>query len=169
LAMTTTIEFGFGSQQMVRGFLLNNELTDFSLVPSEDGKPVANRVEGGKRPRSSMAPTIVYDRAGRVIAVTGAVGGSMIINDVAKTLIAILDWQLDPQQAIDLPNFGSRNFGFVEIEKGTAAAALEPKLRALGHDVRLYEYASGVQAITRTRDGWAGGADPRREGTVLGD
>ncbi|MEO7134770.1 MAG: gamma-glutamyltransferase [Vicinamibacterales bacterium] len=169
LAMTTTIEFGFGSQQMVRGFLLNNELTDFSLAPSEDGKPIANRVEGGKRPRSSMAPTIVYDRTGRVIVVAGGVGGSMIINDVAKTLIAILDWHLDPQQAIDLPNFGSRNFGFVEIEKGTAAAALEPKLRALGHDVRLYEYASGVHAIARTRNGWAGGADPRREGTVLGD
>ena len=169
LAMTTTIEYAFGSQQMVRGFLLNNELTDFSLVPTEGGKPVANRVEGGKRPRSSMAPTIVYDRAGHVIAVVGSVGGSAIINDVAKTLVGILDWHLDPQQAIDLPNIGSRNFGFVELEKGTAAAALEPKLRALGHDVRILEYASGLHAITRTRAGWAGGADPRREGTVLGD
>ena len=169
LAMTTTIEDGFGARQMVRGFLLNNELTDFSLVPTEGGKPVANRVEAGKRPRSSMAPTIVYDRAGRVVAVVGSVGGSAIINDVAKTLVGILDWHLDPQQAIDLPNIGSRNFGFIELEKGTVAAALEPKLRALGHEVRVLEYASGLHAIARTRDGWVGGADSRREGTVLGD
>ena len=169
LAMTTTIEDGFGSRQMVRGFLLNNELTDFSLAPTDGGKPVANRVEAGKRPLSSMAPTIVYDRAGRVYAVVGSVGGSAIINHVAKTLVGMLDWKLDPQQAIDLPNVGSRNFGFVELEKGTAAAALEPKLRAIGHDVRVFDYASGLHAIARTPTGWIGGADPRREGTVLGD
>lgn len=169
LAMTTTIEDGFGSRQMVRGFLLNNELTDFSLAPTEGGKPVANRVEAGKRPRSSMAPTIVYDRAGRVYAVVGSVGGSAIINHVAKTLVGMLDWKLDPQQAIDLPNVGSENFGSVELENGTAAVALESKLRALGHDVRVINHTSGVQAIARTRTGWIGGADPRREGTVLGD
>ena len=169
LAMTTTIEDGFGSRQMVRGFLLNNELTDFSFAPVTDGKPVANRVEGRKRPRSSMAPTIVYDRAGRVHAVVGSPGGSAIINYVAKTLIGMLDWKLDPQQAIDLPNFGSRNFGYVELETGTAIAALEPKLRALGHDVRVIDHTSGLQAIARNRGGWIGGADPRREGTVLGD
>jgi gamma-glutamyltranspeptidase/glutathione hydrolase len=167
--MTTTIEDGFGSRQMVRGFLLNNELTDFSLAPTEGGKPVANRVEAGKRPRSSMAPTIVYDRAGRVYAVVGSVGGSAIINHVAKTLVGMLDWKLDPQQAIDLPNVGSENFGSVELENGTAAVALESKLRALGHDVRVINHTSGVQAIARTRTGWIGGADPRREGTVLGD
>ena len=169
LAMTTTIEDIFGSRQMVRGFLLNNELTDFSFAPAEGGKPVANRVEAGKRPRSSMAPTIVYDRAGRVHAVLGSPGGSAIINYVAKTLVAMLDWKLDPQRAIDLPNMGSRNFGFVELEQDTAAAALEPKLRALGHDVRVIAHTSGLQAIARTAGGWTGGADPRREGTVRGD
>ena len=169
LAMTTTIEDSFGSRQMVRGFLLNNELTDFSMIPVENGNPVANRVEAGKRPRSSMSPTIVYDRAGRVHAVLGSPGGSAIINYVAKTLIGILDWRLDPQQAVDLPNFGSRNFGFVELEAGSAAAALEPKLRALGHDVRVFDHTSGLQAIARTRNGWIGGADARREGTVFGD
>jgi len=169
LAMTTTIEDIFGSRQMVRGFLLNNELTDFSFAPSEGGKPVANRVEAGKRPRSSMAPTIVYDRAGRVHAVLGSPGGSAIINYVAKALVGMLDWKLDPQRAIDLPNMGSRNFGYVELERDTAAAALEPKLRALGHDVRVIMHTSGLQAIARTARGWTGGADPRREGTVRGD
>jgi gamma-glutamyltranspeptidase/glutathione hydrolase len=149
------------------GFLLNNELTDFSFVPSADGKPVANRVEAGKRPRSSMAPTIVYDREGRVFLVAGSPGGSSIINFVAKTLIGVLDWGLDPQAAIALPNFGSRN-GPTELEQGTPVVALEPKLRALGADVRVVDFTSGVQAIVRTRTGWIGGTDPRREGTVRG-
>ena len=169
LSMTTTIEDAFGSRQMVRGFLLNNELTDFSMVPSEGGRPVANRVEANKRPRSSMAPTIVFDRAGHVHAIVGSPGGSAIINYVAKTLLGMLDWKLDPQRAIELPNVGSRNFGFVELEKGTAAEALEPKLRALGHDVRVSDHTSGLQAIARLPHGWIGGADPRREGAVLGD
>jgi len=169
LSMTTTIEDVFGSRQMVRGFLLNNELTDFSMLPSEGGKPIANRVEAGKRPRSSMAPTIVFDRPGHVYAVVGSPGGSAIINYVAKTLVGILDWHLDPQKAIDLPNIGSRNLGFVELEKNTVAAKLEPKLRALGHDVRVMDHTSGLQAIERTKTGWVGGADPRREGIVLGD
>jgi gamma-glutamyltranspeptidase/glutathione hydrolase len=169
LSMTTTIEDVFGSRQMVRGFLLNNELTDFSMTPSEGGKPVANRVEANKRPRSSMAPTIVFDRRGEVYAVLGSPGGSAIINYVAKTLVGMLDWKLDPQSAIDLPNVGSRNLGWVELEKGSPAAALEPKLRAIGHDVRVIEHTSGLQAIARTQHGWIGGADPRREGIVLGD
>ncbi|MBP8297139.1 MAG: gamma-glutamyltransferase, partial [Burkholderiales bacterium] len=117
----------------------------------------------------SMAPTIVYDRRGRVHAVLGSPGGSAIINYVAKTLVGMLDWKLDPQRAIDLPNMGSRNFGYVELERDTAAAALEPKLRALGHDVRVITHTSGLQAIARTARGWTGGADPRREGTVRGD
>jgi gamma-glutamyltranspeptidase/glutathione hydrolase len=168
VAMTTTIEDAFGSRLMTGGgFLLNNELTDFSFVPSENGRPVANRVEPGKRPRSSMAPTIAYDRFSRVAIVAGSPGGSAIINYVAKTLIAIIDWSLDPQAAIDLPNFGSRN-GPTELEKDTPVAALAPKLRALGADVRVADYTSGVQAIVRTRDGWVGGTDPRREGLVLG-
>ena len=169
VAMTTTIEDGFGSRLMTEGgFLLNNELTDFSFAPMENGKPVANRVEPGKRPRSSMAPTIVYDRAGRVHMIAGSPGASAIINFVAKTLVAVLDWGLDPQAAIALPNFGSRN-GPTELEAGTSAAALAPKLEALGHRTRVTEQPSGVHAIVRTRTGWIGGADPRREGTVRGD
>jgi gamma-glutamyltranspeptidase / glutathione hydrolase len=169
VAMTTTIEDGFGSRLMTEGgFLLNNELTDFSFAPSEGGRPVANRVEGGKRPRSSMAPTIVYDRAGRVIVVAGSPGGSAIINYVAKTLIGVLDWGLDPQAAVALPNFGSRN-GPTELERGTSAASLEEKLRALGHSTQVTEQTSGLHVIVRTRGGWVGGADPRREGAVRGD
>jgi gamma-glutamyltranspeptidase/glutathione hydrolase len=169
LAMTTSIEAAFGSRLMTRsGFLLNNELTDFSFVPTDEGKPVANRVEGGKRPRSSMAPTIVYDAKGRVVMVVGSPGGSAIINYVAKTLIGVLDWKLGPQAAIDLPNAGSRN-GPTELEKNTAVVALEPKLRALGHETVVMEQTSGLQAIVRTRTGWIAGADPRREGTAKGE
>ncbi len=169
VAMTTTIEDAFGSRLMTRGgFLLNNELTDFSFLPIDGGKPVANRVEAGKRPRSSMAPTIVYDARGRVHLVVGSPGGSAIINYVTKTLIGVLDWGLDPQAAIDLPNVGSRN-GPTELEASTSAARLEAKLRAVGHDVRVAPQTSGLQAIARTSRGWVGGADPRREGTVRGD
>jgi len=169
VAMTTTIEDAFGSRLMTKsGFLLNNELTDFSFAPIQDGKPVANRVEPGKRPRSSMAPTIVYDAAGRVYMVAGSPGGSAIINYVAKTLIGVLDWGLDPQAAIALPNVGSRN-GPTEIEANTSAVLLADKLRALGHDVSVIDQTSGLQAIVRTRTGWIGGADPRREGIVKGD
>ena len=169
LAMTTTIEDGFGSRLMTRGgFLLNNELTDFSFVPTDHGKPVANRVEGGKRPRSAMSPTIVYDKAGRVAIVTGSAGGSAIINYVAKTLVAIIDWDLDPQAALALPNFGSRN-GPTELERNTGVAALEPKLRAIGAQVWVASQTSGGQAIVRAKSGWIGGADPRREGVVRGE
>lgn len=169
VSMTTTIEDAFGSRLMTEsGFLLNNELTDFSFVPSEDGRPVANRVEGGKRPRSSMAPTIVYDRRGRIYALTGSTGGSLIIGHVVKMLVAMLDWGLDPQAAAALPNFGSRN-GPTELERETPVVALEPKLRALGHATRVITDTSGIQSIRRTPTGWIGGADPRREGVVLGD
>ncbi|HEX8739669.1 MAG TPA: gamma-glutamyltransferase family protein [Casimicrobiaceae bacterium] len=167
--MTTTIEAAFGSRLMTAsGFFLNNELTDFSFEPTKNGKPVVNRVEPGKRPRSSMAPTIVYDRHGRLYALAGSAGGSLIINDVAKALIAMIDWGLDPQAAVALPNFGSRN-GPTELERDTAVAGLAPKLRALGHVVRLIDDPSGLQAVLRTRSGWIGGADPRREGLVRGD
>jgi gamma-glutamyltranspeptidase/glutathione hydrolase len=169
VSMTTSIEDQFGSRLMTEGgFLLNNELTDFSFAPTLDGKPVANRVEPGKRPRSSMAPTIAYDAKGRVAIVTGSPGGSMIINYVVKTIVAIIDWRMDPQAAIALPNFGSRN-GPTELEKDTAVAALEAKLAALGHEVRVIDQTSGVQAIVRKPRGLVGGADPRREGTVRGD
>jgi gamma-glutamyltranspeptidase/glutathione hydrolase len=168
VAYTSSIEDAFGSRLLTAGgFLLNNQLTDFSFRPTEDGKPVANRVQPGKRPRSSMAPTIVYDRQGRVFLVAGSPGGSAIINYVVKTLVGVIDWKLDPQAAIALPNFGSRN-GPTELEKDTPVAQLEAKLVALGHDVRVIEQTSGLHAILRTRNGWIGGADPRREGTVRG-
>ena len=169
VAMTTTIEDGFGSRLMTQGgFLLNNELTDFSFVPTDHGKPVANRVQGGKRPRSSMAPTIVYDRFGRVAMLAGSSGGGAIINDVAKALVAMIDWDMDPQAAAALPNFGSRN-GPTDLEKNTSIVALEPKLKALGAPVRVRERTSGLHVIQRTPDGWVGGADPRREGIARGE
>ena len=169
LSMTTTIEWAFGSHLMTRsGFLLNNELTDFSFAPVDDGKSVANRIEAGKRPRSSMAPTIVYDAKGRLYAVAGSAGGPAIINDVTKVLVGILDWNLDPQAAVDLPNMGSRN-GSTELERNTAAATLEPKLRALGHDTRLMTDTSGLSVIVRRNERWVAGSDPRREGTAKGN
>ena len=172
VAMTTTIEDQFGARVMVRGFLLNNELTDFSFVPQEGGQPVANRIEAGKRPRSSIAPTIVYDRHNKPLIVTGSPGGSAIINYVAKSIVALVDWGLTPQQAADLPNFGSRN-GPTEIERGTALEALKPELERRGHTVSVIDFTSGLHVLQRT-DGragrqWRGGADPRREGIVLGD
>jgi len=169
VSMTSTIEDQFGSRLMTEsGFLLNNELTDFSFVPSENGRPVANRVEPGKRPRSSMAPTMAYDDRGRVAIITGSPGGPAIIDYVVKTLLAIIDWKLDPQAAVALPNFGSLN-GPTDLEKDTPVVALEPRLQALGHRTRVSEQTSGVQVIVRTPRGWIGGADPRREGIVLGD
>jgi len=174
VSMTTSIEDQFGARLMVRGFLLNNQLTDFSFAPSEAGKPIANRVQPGKRPRSSMAPTLVFDRAsGELLATLGSPGGSQIIGYVARTLVALLDWDLDIQQAISLPNFGSRN-GPTEVEQGRVGRSLIEGLQARGHEVREIPMTSGLQGIVRVRlpDGrraWAGGADPRREGVALGD
>ncbi|WP_020201377.1 MULTISPECIES: gamma-glutamyltransferase family protein [Cupriavidus] len=174
ISMTTTVESYFGSHLMVRGFVLNNQLTDFSFVPSENGKPVANRVQAGKRPRSSMAPTLVFDReTGKLAATVGSPGGSQIIEYVSKTLVGLLDWNMDVQAAINLPNFGSRN-GPTELEAGLVSPALAQGLAARGHQVAQIEMTSGTQAIVRRQrpDGkwaWAGGADPRREGVALGD
>jgi gamma-glutamyltranspeptidase / glutathione hydrolase len=174
VSMTTTIEDVFGARVMVRGFLLNNQLTDFSFTPQTGGLPVANRVQPGKRPRSSMAPTLVFDKAsGEVVATVGSPGGSQIIGYVTKTLVGVMDWNLDVQQAISLPNFGSRN-GPTEVEKGQVSSALIDGLKARGHDVREIDMGSGLQGIVRVRlpDGrmaWSGGADPRREGVALGD
>jgi gamma-glutamyltranspeptidase/glutathione hydrolase len=168
VSMTTTIESQFGSRILVHGFLLNNELTDFSLAVDEGGKPAANRVEPGKRPRSSMSPTFVFAPGGAFLMTLGSPGGSGIINYVAKTLVGVLDWKLDIQQAIAAPNMGSRNRG-TEIEKGSALESVAAALRALGHPVQAVELTSGLQGIVRTPEGLAGGADPRREGVALGD
>lgn len=168
VSMTTTIESEFGSKIFVHGFLLNNQLTDFALNPDDaDSKPVANRVEARKRPRSSMAPLIVMRDGGPYLLI-GSPGGSSIINYVAKSLIGVLDWRLDVQQAIALPNMGSRNRD-TELEKGTALESLQQDLRRRGHRVTIMPLPSGVQAIMRTRDGLLGAADPRREGVAAGD
>ena len=174
VSMTTTVESAFGSHLMVQGFVLNNQMTDFSFIPEENGQPVANRVQPGKRPRSAMAPTLVFDRhSGELLATLGSPGGSQIIEYVSKSLVAMLDWQLDPQAAISLPNFGSRN-GATELETGLFSPALKQALRDKGHALSEIEMTSGVQAIVRTRDAQgkvllSGGADPRREGEALGD
>ncbi|MNO75913.1 Gamma-glutamyltranspeptidase precursor [compost metagenome] len=169
LAMTTSVEAAFGAHLMVKGFLLNNHLTDFSFLPQEHGKPVANRVEPGKRPLSAMAPTLVFSRnSGELVASLGSPGGSQIIGYVNKALVGLLDWQLDPQQASSLPNFGSRNAA-TEVEAQLTSPALIRQLAAWGHEVTPMTMTSGMQIIQRDTNGWSGGADPRREGVALGD
>ncbi len=167
VSMTSSIENVFGSRLMTNGFLLNNQLTDFSFAPNVDAAPVANRVEAGKRPRSSMSPTLVFDGSGKVVAAVGSPGGSWIIGYVAKTLIAALDWKLNISQAIDLPNFVNRN-GPTELERGTPLEALRPALEALGHEVAVKDLNSGLHGVVVTDFGLAGGADKRREGTAMG-
>lgn len=167
VSMTTSIESRFGSRIFVRGFLLNNQLTDFSLTPTENGRPVANAVYPGKRPRSSMAPTMVFDEHGNLLMVIGSPLGSVIINFIAKTLVATLDWGMDIQSAISSPHFGSRN-GPTEIEKGTPVENLAASLKSIGHEVRIVDLPSGLHGIMRTSQGWEGGADPRREGIAKG-
>jgi gamma-glutamyltranspeptidase/glutathione hydrolase len=177
VAMTTTIEAAFGSRRMVTtdpsrpgGFLLNNELTDFSLAPADaQGRPIANRVEPGKRPRSSMSPTLVFDKTtGQMLMSGGSPGGAAIIHYTAKLLTGTLHWGLNAQQAIDLPNFGSLG-GPTMLEAQRFNSSTVDALKARGHEVREMEMTSGLQAIERTPSGWFGGADPRREGLVKGD
>ena len=173
VSMTSTVESAFGSRLMVHGFLLNNQLTDFSRDAVDADGPVANRIEGGKRPRSAMAPTLVFEKGtSRLVLATGSPGGSSIINYVAKVLVGTLDWGLDMQQAINLPNIGSRN-GATEIEQGRVSPAVVKALQARGHTVRQGEQVSGLQGIMRMtvlgEPVWFGGADPRREGVVKGD
>ncbi len=164
VSMTGTIEGPFGSQLMVDGFLLNNELTDFSFVPEREGRLVANRVEPRKRPRSSMSPTIVFNADGSLRLIIGSPGGSRIIGYVVKSLIAVLDWKMSVQDAISLPNVVNRN-GMTEIEQGTAAQRLlEPELSELGHELKASYLVSGLHGIERIDDQLRGGADHRREG-----
>jgi len=173
LSMTTSVEDAFGSRQMVDGFILNNQLTDFSFDSRDASGPIANRVEPGKRPRSAMSPTIVFDKkTGKFVEAVGSPGGPLIINYVAKVLVGTLDWGLDMQQAIALPNFGSRN-GPTELETGRFPLDEIRTLEARGHTVRVMEQTSGLQGIARTTIHgvplWFGGADPRREGVAKGD
>jgi gamma-glutamyltranspeptidase/glutathione hydrolase len=169
VSMTTTIEGGFGSHNWAAGFLLNNELTDFSFVPVDAvGQPVANAVAPGKRPRSSMAPTIVFDTQRNVEAVLGSPGGSRIILYVLKTLVALLDWGLDAQQAADLTNFGSQGSG-LEIELDWPAVPLGLTLRPLGHRIVPSLMNSGIHIVMRRDGHLVGAADARREGAALGD
>ena len=168
LAMTTTVENAFGSRLLVRGFLLNNELTDFSFVPEDNGRPVANRLEPGKRPRSAMAPTLVFGRGGKLELVVGSAGGPAIITDVAKTVIAVIDGHDHLPAAFDLPNDANRN-GATEVEAGPGADAMAAALRALGHTVVIGDRPSGLTGILVTPKGLEGAADPRRDGTALGD
>ena len=168
VSMTSTIESMFGCRIMVRGLLLNNELTDFNFRPVKEGAAVANNVAPGKRPRSSMSPFMVYDaRTGALDISIGSPGGSLIIGYVAKALIGVLDWNMDVQSAIDLPNRGSRN-GPTEIEKGTELEGVVATLKAMGHDARAIDMTSGLQGIRRVKGGLEGGADPRREGIAKG-
>ncbi|WP_028024269.1 gamma-glutamyltransferase [Enterovibrio calviensis] len=164
VSITTTIENGFGSRLMTRGFLLNNELTDFSFATHKNGVPIANRVEPGKRPRSSMAPTIVM-RDGKPYMAVGSPGGSRIIGYVAKTLVAHLDWGLDIQSAIDLPHLVNR-FGTYDLEAGTDAESFKPALEEMGYKVNIRDLTSGIHGIVIDSGTLEGGADPRREGLV---
>lgn len=173
LAMTTSVEDGFGSRQMVDGFLLNNQLTDFSALDADADGPIANRVQPGKRPRSAMSPTLVFDRQSKQFKLAiGSPGGSAIINYVAKVLIGNLDWGLNLQEAIDLPNFGSRN-GATELERGRFPEATLEALKAKAHNIRIFDQTSGLHGIERVavdgRSAWFGAADPRREGVAAGE
>jgi len=168
-SMSTSIEYAFGARTMVRGFLLNNQLTDFSFEPAdEEGRAIANRVEGGKRPRSAMDPTIVFGEDGAIRYVLGSPGGPAIILYNVKTLVALTDWRLDAAKAASLVNFGATE-NAVLLEPGTAWDPLAESLDAMGHDVRRVPLTSGEHIIAVTPEGLEGGADPRREGVALGD
>ncbi|MBK6973702.1 MAG: gamma-glutamyltransferase [Sterolibacteriaceae bacterium] len=175
VSMTSSIESAFGSKQVVRGFLLNNQLTDFSFAPADaQGRPVANRVEAGKRPRSTMAPTIVFDRQGRVRLVVGSPGGAGIIQYVTKVLIGVLDWRLDIREAIRLGNFGAMTSSTTTLERGTPVESLRTALQKRGHAIRIDEQTSGLHGFTvdYAANGThriSGAADPRREGVAAGE
>ena len=170
VSMTTTIQTAFGSGIMVEGFLLNSELTDFSFSPKDgDGNLIANRVEGGKRPRSSMAPTLVFDPRGQLFAVLGSPGGSSIILYNLKALKCVIDWHCSLELTVGLTNFGSRN-GPLEVEAGAPTAAGELSAVVGGVAPKLVDMTSGLAVIERRSDGMLEGvADPRREGVALGD
>jgi gamma-glutamyltranspeptidase / glutathione hydrolase len=168
VSMTSSIEMGFGSHRMVAGFLLNNELTDFSFLPAAGGRLVANRIEPGKRPRSSMTPTIVFDADGNPVIAVGSPGGPNIIGYVAQALIEMIDWGRSPAEAAAAPHILNRN-GPTLVEAGTGALDLRDALEALGHEVDARELRSGLN-IVQIKDGvLIGASDPRRDGVALGE
>ena len=167
VSMTTSIEFAFGSGVMVDGFLLNNQLTDFSFNPYRNNEPILNRVEPNKRPRSAMSPTMVFDGEGQLTLVLGSPGGSRIVSYVAQTILGVLDWGLDIQQAINLPKVTNRN-DYTALEKGTEIEELKPTLEKMGHKVQIIDLNSGLHGIQLTNGVLIGGADPRREGVAVG-
>jgi gamma-glutamyltranspeptidase/glutathione hydrolase len=168
---TSTIESAFGSGLMVNGYYLNNELTDFSFTPTNNGVPVANRVEGGKRPRSSMSPTIVYGPDGHVRLAVGAAGGSTIIAQVAKAIIGVIDWHLSAQQAVALPTIVAPGGDTVYLERGTFLEEMAPQLQALGHTKIDYRSPSTFKgnAAEFVNGRWVGAADPRSEGAAVSE
>lgn len=167
IAITLSVAAAFGSRVMVNGFLLNNEMTDFSFIPIDQGQYVLNQVAGGKRPRSSMSPTMVFDAQGKLTMVIGSAGGPAMINYVAKSLLGVLDWKMDMQQSINLPNIGSRNQE-TDIETGTLNNETLERLKSMGHSLKIWEMTSGTQGIFIDQNGLWGGVDPRREGVALG-
>ena len=167
VSFTTSVERAFGSRLMAAGFILNNQLTDFSFAPRDARGPVANRVQPGKRPRSSMTPTLIFGEDGELVASLGSPGGPRIIGFVVQSVIALVDWGLDAQAALSLPRHVNRN-GATELEEDTPLEQLAPALEALGHDVRVRPLVSGLHAVRRVEGGLEGGADPRREGVALG-
>jgi len=169
LSFTTTIEAPFGSRLMTHGFLLNNELTDFSFLPERDGQPVVNRVEPNKRPRSSMSPTIVFDKDQRFLLSVGSPGGPAIIDYVSQTLSGILDGHMSMKDAIAMPRELNMN-GATLLENGPGVDKLAAGLTAMGHTVQVPgQEGSGLHGIMRVKDGYIGAADPRRDGIALGD
>ena len=168
VSFTTTIEAPFGAQIMLHGFLLNNELTDFSALPEAGGKPVANRVEPGKRPRSAMSPTLIFDQDRKLVAALGSAGGARIIGDTLQAVIGLLDWDLTMQKAVALPRIINMN-GATELEAGTPLAGEADALRDLGHQVQVRSHEGGLTGVRRVGDGWEGGADPRRDGVAKGE
>jgi gamma-glutamyltranspeptidase/glutathione hydrolase len=169
-SLTSTVEGAFGSSLVAGGMILNNELTDFSFEPAINGAPVANRVQGGKRPRSSMSPSIVYDARGRVVLAIGAAGGMTIPAQVAKAIIGVLDWKLSVQDAIALPLlYVSDDLLIAEKSpQGEPLQKLLPALEKLGHRTASYALPLKANGIERIAGGWRGGADPRSEGVAIG-
>jgi gamma-glutamyltranspeptidase / glutathione hydrolase len=166
--MTSTIEGAFGSQLVANGFFLNNELTDFTFSPVKDGAPVANAVAAGKRPLSSMSPTIVYDRKGHVVLAVGSAGGKRIIMHVMKSLVGYMDWGLSAQESIALPNIYYGGSALL-VESGTKLAAMQSELAKLGQTVVASDLGSKLNAVERTPAGWRGAADPRSPGNALSE